>query len=447
MKKIGIFLGIVSFMLFAACSGETGADGASGQDGASVNADSLTSVLRGEITKELWDSLRSEEVIDSVYDSLFIDAFSQAWLDSAREALRDSLLSASYDSLYNVLYDSVYNDIYEKSVIRDLFGNIYSSKADMYSAYANQYPLMYKDTSVFHYPVPLAIAVENSGSVWHTVLVKAWIPGYSDTGSVTGFVNPDSTKIFGPELNLFPDKYLGLNAATPVEVQVRAYALDNDREILFFAESYTTNINPVQIRGAEYKGVDTDPWLAVWITPNMDSIAAIHTEMADSLPGGYGGYQLFNDLSIEESVNHQVRVVYDILTQKGITYVNNTDAGSLGQKVKYPQEVLRLKQANCLEGTLLFASILESIGIEPLIVIIPGHSFLGWRTSDGGTTYNFVETTFAWGNAPSSFEDAVKKGVSEYNEQVTAGNFTAGVSDIVDVAAARVAGIRPNDVP
>lgn len=130
--------------------------------------------------------------------------FPQAWLDSAREALRDSLLSASYDSLYNVLYDSVYNDIYEKSVIADLFGNIYSSKADMYSAYANQYPLMYKDTSVFHYPVPLAIAVENSGSVWHTVLVKAWIPGYSDTGSVTGFVNPDSTKLFGPELNLFP---------------------------------------------------------------------------------------------------------------------------------------------------------------------------------------------------------------------------------------------------
>lgn len=48
----------------------------------------------------------------------------------------------------------------------------------------------------------------------------------------------------------------------------------------------------------------------------MDSIAAIHTEMADSLPGGYGGYQLFNDLSIEESVNHQVRVVYDIFTQR-----------------------------------------------------------------------------------------------------------------------------------
>jgi hypothetical protein len=90
----------------------------------------------------------------------------------------------------------------------------------------------------YPYPVPLAVAVKNSGTVWHTIFVKAWIPEFSDTGSVTTYVNPDSSKLFGPKLNLLSDAYLGLTAAKPVQVQVRAYALENNREILLFSEAY-----------------------------------------------------------------------------------------------------------------------------------------------------------------------------------------------------------------
>jgi hypothetical protein len=126
----------ILFVLFSLAMAGCATDGADGADGTSVNADSLAVKLRTEITETLWDSLKSEPFVDSVYSSLFNSAFSQAWLDSARQVLKDSLVEDSYDSLYGALYDSVYYDIYSKSVTRDLLVNIYAKKENLYTAYA-----------------------------------------------------------------------------------------------------------------------------------------------------------------------------------------------------------------------------------------------------------------------------------------------------------------------
>jgi hypothetical protein len=438
-KKIGLVLLGVFFL--AACSGENGMDG---RDGESVNVDSLAAVLRGELSQDLWDSMHSETVLDSVYDKLFNDAFTDAWLDSTREALLDSLLYVSYDSLYNVLYDSVYNDIYEKSVAKDLFSYINFKKENFNTAFANQYSLMYNG---FEHPVPLGVKIENSGNLWHSVIVKAWIPDYSDTGIVSGIVNPNKSNVFAPEIKLIPEKYLHLKAAASVLVQVRAFALENNREILVFSESYNAEIYPVDLRGPEYVGIDTSPWWNVWVTPNMDSITSIHSELASLMPSGYGGYQLYGFNTMEESVNNQVQKVYEVLQKKGITYVSNTNAGAVGQKIKYPIQVLRTKQANCIEGAFLFASILESIGLDVVLVSIPGHAFVGWKTEEEGDTYNFLETTLAWNETPVSFSTAVNKAIKSYNKEVTNGNFESGESRIISVTDARDNGVNPNDIP
>jgi hypothetical protein len=129
-------------------------------------------------------------------------------------------------------------------------------------------------------------------------------------------------------------------------------------------------IHPVQIRGAEYVGIDTNPWGAVWVTPNMDSITSIHKDLSSRLPDGKVlGYQKYSGKTLEESVSMQVQAIYEMIASKGISYVNNPDAGVQG-KIKYPVEVLRTHQANCIEASYLFASILESIGLQPFIVFI-----------------------------------------------------------------------------
>lgn len=473
-KIASIVLAFAATISLSACSGDNGSDGINGADGKDgkngkdakeVNVDSLASAIRDEITGTLWDSLYAEPYVDTVYKILFDNAFSDAWMDSVREALIDSLKEADFDSMYAKLYDSVYADIYSQAAIRTLNAWTWSVKKDIYGAFANQYPLMYKDyinSKGEVLPVPVSITVKNTCENrtsfsepeipcrWKKITVKSWIDGFTDTASVTDFVNPDTTRIFAPSLK-FNNKALAvLTAPEQVQIQIRAYALENDHEILFYSSSEPSTIHPMQINGAEYVNVQNRSlWSAVWVTPNMDSITAIHKELEAKLPNGsVKAYQLYDgDESMTESSARLVKAVYEVLSAKGINYVNNTDAGSPGQKIKYPIEVLRTKQANCIEGTNLFASILESLGMHTVIVNIPGHAFLGWSTNEEDSNYNFLETTMAWGSKPSTFAAAYEKGMSTFTNEQEEDHFTDGSSEIILIENARAFGIRPNDIP
>jgi hypothetical protein len=81
------------------------------------------------------------------------------------------------------------------------------------------------------------------------------------------------------------------------------------------------------------------------------------------------------------------------------------------------------------------ASALEAIGLQPLIVLVPGHAFLGWRALDGSTTSEFLETTMI---GTSTFEDALNQGTTEFNQHQQAGD-----AKIVDIAKARTLGVTP----
>jgi hypothetical protein len=56
---------------------------------------------------------------------------------------------------------------------------------------------------------------------------------------------------------------------------------------------------------------------------------------------------------------------------------------------------------------LLFASLLEGISINPAIVVIPGHVFLGWETEPGKNRWGYLETTMIGAH---EFEEAVNVG-------------------------------------
>lgn len=447
MKK-WILIGIFS-VLSLACSGENGTNGKD----ATVNVDSLANVIRSEITGTLWDTLYAKPYIDTVYNALFDNAFSSSWMDSTREALIDSLKRADYDSLYSKLYDSVYYDIYSQSVIKNLDADPYTAKDDIYTAFANQYPLMYKD---FTKPYPISIRVRNTCSYYSTIpcsykkiLVKAWVEDFSDTGSVTGFVNPDTSEIFAPQIRFKPEKYLDLTAPVQAQFQVRAYALENDHEILFYAASEPTTIHPVQINGAEFQGVENrNWWFAVWVTPGMDSLQNILNDLSAKLPDGtVKVYQKYTeDKDIATSSKRVIQAVFEVLQSRQINYVQNNGAGSIGQKINYPIEVLRSRDGLCIETTVLFASILEALGMQAFIVSVPGHAFVGWRVDKDSDTLDFVETTLIKYET-TTFNYANSSAIDRYNEEVDAGTFESGESELIDIEKVRKYGIMPNDIP
>lgn len=45
---------------------------------------------------------------------------------------------------------------------------------------------------------------------------------------------------------------------------------------------------------------------------------------------------------------------------------------------------LAMSQANCVDGRVLFASILRKIDIAPALVLIPGHMFLAFQLDQEG---------------------------------------------------------------
>jgi len=137
-------------------------------------------------------------------------------------------------------------------------------------------------------------------------------------------------------------------------------------------------------------------------------------------------------------VLEQVCAIYSALQKDyNITYVSSTISFPQmnSQRVRFPNDALILGEANCIDGTVLFASALENIGIEPLIVLVPGHSYVGWKRGTNSNKYEFLETTMI---GTSNFIDAYNEGNRKYSN-----DFNVQRDIIIDVAYWRKQGVTP----
>ena len=76
-----------------------------------------------------------------------------------------------------------------------------------------------------------------------------------------------------------------------------------------------------------------------------------------------------------------------------ITTQSGSDERSFGQVVRFVGDAIKTTQANCIDGTVLFASFLYKIGIDVSIVLIPGHAYLAFSIDEAGTQKFALETT------------------------------------------------------
>ncbi len=133
----------------------------------------------------------------------------------------------------------------------------------------------------------------------------------------------------------------------------------------------------------------------------------------------------------------QIKALYEELHGRGMTYVMDpevTAMTSFVQRTRLPGDVLSSTNAQCLEGTLTFATLMEAIGIKPIVVLVPGHAFIGWHTVAADGTKGeplFVETTMV-GNY--SFEQAVGVATRRVEAELKAGSFKNGAANFVDIA-------------
>ena len=63
------------------------------------------------------------------------------------------------------------------------------------------------------------------------------------------------------------------------------------------------------------------------------------------------------------------------------------------QHVRLIDESINNSQANCVDGSVLFASLLRKIDIEPVLVFVPGHCYLAFYLDPEGQNLVGLETT------------------------------------------------------
>lgn len=87
----------------------------------------------------------------------------------------------------------------------------------------------------------------------------------------------------------------------------------------------------------------------------------------------------------------------------------------------------------------MFASLFENLGMKPVVVLVPGHAYVGVRESEDSDDYLYIETAITGRGA--TFENAVRaaeRGIAKHDDK-----------DVrrIRIALARDSGIYPMPGP
>lgn len=240
------------------------------------------------------------------------------------------------------------------------------------------------------------------------VRVTSFIEGYSTKAVNTFEIAPGQTHNFVQLPILFQNRICNVTEITRASLNLIVEDLDGAVEL---QETYpiwllARTTAPLQVRDPKTGNwLDMTRYLGAFVTPNAPSLMTFERIGASHHPDGHlSGYQ-----GDPDDVVSQVKALFEALKEKGhITYVNSVidfspEQGFNGQRIRLPRESLADQQANCIDGTVLFASLLEGISLSPAIVLVPGHAFLAWETWRNSNEWKFIETTMIGSH---TFEDA-----------------------------------------
>lgn len=215
----------------------------------------------------------------------------------------------------------------------------------------------------------------------------------TDVG-VTAVVESDGEALTRPVV-------LGIARLTPDGAKASA-ALEPDRSALLQIETQTTSSLRLTLRcGDESREVlvegptvlsprqwilsgrysDDAATLAAFVQPQQPVLAALSRSAATILGGRTGSSSLEGYQGSPERIPQIVEALCDAIHDDDIAYaVPPTSWGEHGQRVRTAEDVLEGRLGTCLDTTILMASVLEYLSIEPLIVVLPGHALIGyWR--------------------------------------------------------------------
>lgn len=238
--------------------------------------------------------------------------------------------------------------------------------------------------------------VTNASTQKRRVRITSYIDGYSAEAVDTYEIERGQASEVYQLPTLFPDKIRLVRELTRATLNVKIDDLDSGKIEIHRTEPIwllARNSAPLSVQDPVTKEWnDLSRYLGAFVTPNALAVMEFQRKVAKRHPEGQlAGYQGL--------VEPQAEAIFAALKQDAdVTYVNsvidfNPDQTARTQRVRLPRESLEEHQANCIDGALLFASLLEGISINPALVVVPGHAFVGWQTHPEKDEWRYLETT------------------------------------------------------
>lgn len=171
---------------------------------------------------------------------------------------------------------------------------------------------------------------------------------------------------------------------------------------------------PVRLRSAEDiywgNGFKYAPFIASWVTPHDPMIEKALAEAKSFTPDRrLPGYENWKTPAEQEQETFlEAKAIYTAVKKMGLSYVKSSATlggnKSTSERVRMPRVTLNSNSGNCIDAAVLYASLFENLGMEPSVVIVPGHAYVGVRVSQGSQEFLFIDAALT---GRSSFPAAV----------------------------------------
>jgi hypothetical protein len=283
------------------------------------------------------------------------------------------------------------------------------------------------------------------------------VPGYIDwtTPEALAQIPPGHTviKCFYPE---FPMKVTQIKNDTPSVLEARIRWNDGSgptREDVVREEFVFRGVN--ELEWTDLPTNEVVNWFDLYV--NSDLLAAmvtpndpVVTEFAAAITAKLGG-AVAGAGGPDEAVE-VMRGMYSYMTETEMRYAGGNgfpekvgDTTTEVQTIRLPRDVIITNNGLCIELALLWASVLEHLGIHSYVILLPHHAF---SVIDSKGQLFPIECTAitpkaVLANRPVSFEEANGMASKELHRAMD----ETGVYKAVDVQKLQSDGVRPPELP
>lgn len=147
----------------------------------------------------------------------------------------------------------------------------------------------------------------------------------------------------------------------------------------------------------EGQGVDLFPFFSAYVNEDSSEVIAYLGEVSKKLAGNPSFRGWIGEQGGDNGIMNQLLYLFYALSMDGFTYSSIADSSAFSnavgsQYVRLVDETLKTKQANCVDGSVLLASILKKIEMKPYLVLHKGHMYLGVKLPESDRIL-YIETT------------------------------------------------------